>query len=63
MTTQMLTSDQTAQAIRAFFVRYDPNNATERGVAYRIRERLHSEIYRRERTYHPEWIDIGGEGA
>jgi hypothetical protein len=61
VTMQTLTSDQTARAIRAFLASYDASDATDRGTAYRIRERLHSEIYRRERTRHAEWIDIGGE--
>jgi hypothetical protein len=63
MTQQPLTSDPTAQAIRAFLASYDARDVSDREIAYRIRERLHSEIYRRERLLHAEWIDLGGEGG
>lgn len=51
---------ETAQAIRAFLATYDGRAATWE-VAIRIRERLNSELYRREREHYPEWIDHGGE--
>jgi predicted component of type VI protein secretion system len=51
---------ETARAIRAFLATYD-GRVTTWQVAMRIRERLHSELYRREREHYPEWIDHGGE--
>ena len=30
-------------------------------AAFQIREKLHSEQYRREREKFPQWIDVGGE--
>lgn len=36
-------------------------HAAEQSFAL-IRARLHSELYRREREYYPEYIDHGGEG-
>ena len=53
---------KTAQAIRAFLSAYEARGASDRQIAFRIRELLHSEIYRRERKRYPEWIDLGGEG-
>ena len=52
---------ETARAIRAFLATRDDRVATWQ-VAMRIRERLHSELYRREREQCPAWIDHGGEG-
>lgn len=49
-----------AQAIRDFIASYDARNANDRQIAARIRERLYSEQYRRERA-HMEWLDLGGE--
>ena len=63
MTLPTFTSEETARAFRAFLASYDASDAADRAVAYRIRERVHSEIYRRERVLHAEWIDIGGEGG
>ena len=54
---------ETAQAIRAFLSTYDASDASDRQVAMRIRGRLHSEQYRREREQYPDWIDLGGEGG
>lgn len=51
---------ETARAIRAFLATYDGRVSTWQ-VAMRIRQRLHSDLYRREREY-PEWVDYGGEG-
>ena len=62
MTPQPLTGDQTTQAIRAFLASYDASDVADREVAYRLRERLHGEICRREREQYPEWIVYGGEG-
>ena len=52
---------ETARAIRAFLATYDASDASDRQVATRIRERLHSELYRREREQYTEWVDLGGE--
>jgi hypothetical protein len=40
---------------------FDRNDVEDRLIAVRIRMRLHSELYRREREHYPEWIDVGGE--
>ena len=53
----------TAQMIRDFIATYDARDASDRQIAARIRERLHSELYRRERAQYPQWIDLGGEGG
>ena len=53
MTPQPPTSDPTTQAIRAFLASYDASDASDREVAYRLRER----------ALHAEWIDIGGGSA
>lgn len=50
-----------AQAIRAFLATYDRSSASDRQNAFRIREQLHSELYRREREQYSEFIDHGGE--
>ena len=55
--------EETAQVIRAFLATYDGRDASDRQIAMRIRERLHRELYRREREQHPQWIDHGGEGG
>ena len=52
---------ETARVIRAFLATYDGHDASDRRVASHIRERLHGELYRREREQYPEWIDQGGE--
>ena len=45
------------------FVRaYDRNSAEDHAIAGRLRERLYSELYRRERDKYPEWVDLGGDG-
>ena len=54
---------ETARAIRAFLATYDRGDASDQEVVFRIRERVHSENYRRERKHYPEWIDLGGEGG
>ena len=53
---------ETAQAIRAYLSTYEASDASDRQIAMRIRARLHSELYRREREHYPQWIDHGGEG-
>lgn len=53
---------EVAAAIRSFLATYD-GRATCWQVALRIRERLHGELYRREREQYPEWVDHGGEGG
>lgn len=53
---------ETARMIRSFIATYDAQSADDRQIAARIRERLHSELYRRERA-NPEWVDLGGEGG
>ena len=52
---------ETARAIRAFLSTYEASDASDRQIALRIRERLHSELYRREREQYPEYVDLGGE--
>ena len=61
MEQQVRSGAETAQAIRAFLSTYDASDASDREIATRIRARLHSELYRREREQYPEWIDHGGE--
>jgi len=56
------TGEEAARTIRAFLATYDARDASDRQVALRIRERLNSELYRRERELYPEYIDLGGEG-
>lgn len=63
MAQQRRSGAETAQVIRAFLATYDARDACARQIAYRIRERVHSEIYRRERKFYSEWIDLGGEGG
>lgn len=57
-------SSDTAQAIRAFIATYDRNDVSDREIAARIREKLHSELYRREReSWNAPFVDLGGEGG
>ena len=56
-------ASETARMIRSFIATYDARDASDRQVAMRIRERLHSELYRRERELYPQWVDLGGEGG
>ncbi len=51
----------TVRAIRDFVASYDRYDADDRAIAVRIRQVLHSELYRREREIYPEWVDLGGE--
>ena len=53
----------TPETIRDFIATFDRTDPTDRGIATRLLERLHGEIYRREREYSLEWIDVGGEGG
>lgn len=48
----------TPQIVQEFIDSYDP---TDRWIRARLVERLHGEIYRREREIYPEWVDQGGE--
>ncbi len=50
------------ERVDAFVATYDRNDPTDRWIAARMLERLHGEVYRRERERCPEWIDLGGEG-
>jgi len=52
----------TPQLIRDFIATYDRSDPTDRWIAARLSERLHGELYRRERDRYPAWIDVGGEG-
>jgi hypothetical protein len=56
-------AETTARMIRSFLASYDARDASDRQIAYRIRERVHSELYRRVREQYPAWIDLGGEGG
>lgn len=59
----MTTSAQiTPDMVRDFIATYDRTDPTDRWIAARLVERLHGEMYRRERDRYPEWIDQGGEG-
>jgi hypothetical protein len=58
--TEQRSGAETAQAIRAFLATHDGRVATWQ-VVMQIRERLHSELYRREREVYPEFVDLGGE--
>jgi len=51
----------TVRVIRSFVASYDRNDADDRAIAVRIRQVLHSELYRREREIYAEWVDLGGE--
>lgn len=50
-----------ARVIRTFIETYDGRDPDDRHVAQRIRIRLQREIYRREREFYSEFVDIGGE--
>lgn len=52
--------EKTARMIRAFISSYD-GSGEDRQIASQIKEKLHSELYRREREHYSEWIDHGGE--
>jgi hypothetical protein len=51
----------TAAKWLTFLSTFDVRDVGGRQVAYRIRELVFGELYRRERTQ-AEWIDHGGEG-
>ena len=63
MTRDQMRGSETAAAIRSFITAYDAHDASDREIASHILQRLHSELYRRERESYPEWIDLGGEGG
>ncbi len=51
----------TYQQISAFLATHDRSDPEARRLVARIAERVHGEIYRRERETYPEWVDHGGE--
>ena len=51
----------TAQLIQNFIVTYDRTDPVDRWIATRLTEKLHAELYWRDRTYYAPWIDVGGE--
>jgi len=53
----------TPAMVREFIATYDCDDPTDRWIRVRLVERLHGELYRRERERYPEWIDVGGEGG
>lgn len=50
------------EMVRDFVATYDPRDPVDRQIRVRLMERLHSELYRREREHYPEHVDHGGEG-
>ena len=50
-----------AQVFRDFLAAHDAHDPGDRQAVARIRERVHAEVYRRERELFPEYIDHGGE--
>ena len=52
---------EAAQSIRAFLASHDARDPADREAVYRIRARVHGELYRREREHYPEYVDLGGE--
>lgn len=55
-------ASETAAEWLAFVATFDVRDVDDRQIAYRIRERVFGELYRRERELYPEWIDHGGQG-
>lgn len=51
----------TPEMVRDFIATYDPRDPVDRHLRVRLLERLHGELYRRERERYPEWVDVGGE--
>lgn len=51
----------TPEMVRDFIATFDRNDPTDQWIVGRLRERLHGEIYRRERESYSEWVDVGGE--
>ncbi len=47
--------------IRDFIATYDRTDPTDRWIRTRLLERLHGELYRREREHYSEYVDLGGE--
>ena len=64
MIREMMAQEQARAAATRVFLRswHDGRDAIDRQIAARIRERLHSAQYRREREQCSEWVDHGGEG-
>lgn len=61
ITTAIAGKQLTPEGIRDFIATYDGRDLTDRWIAARLVERLHVELYRREREFYPEWVDHGGE--
>jgi len=61
---QSLVLQETGKAICAILMAHSPHfpEGFVRQVLYRVSERVHGEVYRREREHYPEWIDHGGQG-
>ena len=59
---QRRNGSETARTIRAFLASSD-GRAACRALTMRVREQLHSKLYRYEREQCAEWIDFGGEGG
>jgi hypothetical protein len=51
----------TMQVVQDFIDTFDRTDPTDRWIAKRLLERLHGELYRREREHFPEFVDLGGE--
>lgn len=51
----------TMQVVQDFIDTFDHTDPTDRWIAKRLLERLHGEMYRREREHFPEYVDLGGE--
>lgn len=49
------------QQISAFLATFDRHDPESRLLVARIAERVHGEMYRRERAAYPEYVDLGGE--
>jgi hypothetical protein len=57
----MEASALTLEVVQDFIATYDRTDPTDRWIAKRLSERLHGEMYRREREVYPQWVDQGGE--
>jgi len=50
------------EAVQKFIREYDRSDPHQVYIAKRLDERMYAELYRREREYYAEWVDLGGEG-
>lgn len=57
----MEASALTLEVVQDFIATYDRTDPIDRWIAKRLSERLHGEMYRREREVYPQWVDQGGE--